>query len=64
MIYKKYHQNKLTFVMAVVLISTMIFIAAPIANMWIVRNYRQIGEKSIYHNYSIEIRNKMGLINH
>ena len=39
MIYKKYHQNKLTFVMAVVvLISTMIFITPPIVNMSIVRN--------------------------
>ena len=38
MIYKIYQQNKSTFVMAVVLISKMIFIAAPIANMTIIRN--------------------------
>ena len=38
MIYKLCHQNKSTFVMAVVLIFTMIFITAPIADMSIVRN--------------------------
>ena len=38
MIYKIYHQNKSTYVMAALLVSTMVFITAPIANMSIMSN--------------------------